>query len=113
LDGVLIVAHEEVDLVAIHASITGLNVGADLLESGADVRPTVGIVDRGGLVKTRCFGHGSRRPSSIGAPRAPLLLTRRPQTGHGFNCGPGRGWSGLHVNDRPRARGCRALVDFA
>jgi hypothetical protein len=34
-----------------------LNVGAELLESGADVRPTVGIVDRGGLEESWYIGH--------------------------------------------------------
>src|SRR5262249_49838062 len=62
LDGVLVVAHEEEDLVSFHAPVAGLDVGAELLECGADVRPAVGIVDGGGQEITRSFGHGFRAP---------------------------------------------------
>ena len=48
LIGVLVVAHQEVDGVALHPAEPGLHVGADLLERRADVRPAVGIVDRRG-----------------------------------------------------------------
>ena len=51
LHGVLVVAHQEVDLETLHAPVARLHVGADLLEGGADVRQAVGIVDRRGDVE--------------------------------------------------------------
>src|SRR5579885_2516757 len=97
LDGVLVVAHEEVDAVALHAAVAGLHVGAELLEGGADVRPAVGVVDGGGQVEARVVGHDS--PSSTGAagpardPADParvfLLHSRRRVAGHGFGVKPG------------------------
>src|SRR5262249_20452622 len=59
LDRVLVVAHQEVDVKTLHAAVAGLDVGAELLEGGADVRPAVGVVDGGGQVETRRFGHGN------------------------------------------------------
>ena len=46
LVGVLVVAHQEVDRGTFHPAEPGLDIGADLLERRADVRPAVGIVDR-------------------------------------------------------------------
>jgi len=54
-DRVFIVAHQEMDVVAFHAAIAGLYVGAELFKGGADVRPAIGIVDGGGDVEL--FGH--------------------------------------------------------
>src|SRR5262249_46200407 len=45
LDGVLVVAHQEEDVITLHAAVARLHVGAQLLERGADVRPAVGGVD--------------------------------------------------------------------
>ena len=58
LDRVLVVAHQEEDVEALHAAVAGLHVGAELLERGADVRPAVGVVDGGGLEPGLC-GHSS------------------------------------------------------
>src|SRR5262249_30447749 len=49
LDGVLVIAHQEADVVPLHAAIASLHIGAELLERGADVRPAIGIVDGGRL----------------------------------------------------------------
>ena len=46
LDRVFVVAHQEVDAIALHPAESSLHVGPDLLERGADVRAAVGIVDR-------------------------------------------------------------------
>ena len=46
LDRVLVVAHLEVDGVPFHPAEPRLDVGPDLLEGRADVRPAVGVVDR-------------------------------------------------------------------
>ncbi len=46
LDGVLVVAHQEVDRVAFHAAKPSLHVGPDFFEGRADMRAAVGIVDR-------------------------------------------------------------------
>src|SRR5262249_39432189 len=62
LDGVLVVAHQEEDLVALHAAVAGLHVGAELLKRGADVRPNVGIVDRRCLEETRFVGNDGNPP---------------------------------------------------
>ena len=51
LDGVFIVAHQEMYFKALHAAVAGLHVGADFLEGGADVRPAIGIVDRQVVMK--------------------------------------------------------------
>src|SRR5262249_46092287 len=83
LDRVLVVAHQEVDVVTLHAAVAGLHVGAELLEGGADVRPAVGVVDRGGQVKSIALGHDWSRPSSRG-PGSLYLLSRRKPPGYGF-----------------------------
>src|SRR5260370_4229310 len=57
LDGVLVVAHQEKDLVPLHAAVAGLDVGAEFLEGGADVGPAIGVVDGGGLKESRRIGH--------------------------------------------------------
>ena len=46
LDRVLVVAHQEVDGEPFHPAEPRLDVGPDLLERRADVRPAVGVVDR-------------------------------------------------------------------
>ena len=69
--GVLVVAHEEEDIEAFHAAVAGLDVGADLLEGGADVRPAVGVVDGGGQEKRRQSVHGYGTPHEGG--RTPIL----------------------------------------
>ena len=58
LDGVLVVAHQEVDRGSFHPAKPGLDVGADLLERRADVRPAVGVVDRRRDVELGRFSHG-------------------------------------------------------
>jgi hypothetical protein len=45
LDGVLVVSHQEKDLVTFHAAVTGLNIGTDFFKRRAYVWPTVGIID--------------------------------------------------------------------
>ena len=45
LDGVLVVSHQEKDLVTFHAAVTGLNIGTDFFKRRANVWPTVGIID--------------------------------------------------------------------
>ncbi len=69
LDGVFVVAHQEMDGVAFHAAESGLHVGADLLESGPDMRPAVGIVDR-----RRDVDSAIGCPSSL--PRSPPGLLK-------------------------------------
>ena len=60
LDRIFIIAHEEKDFVAFHAAIAGLYIGANFFKSSADVRPAIGIVDRGGQKKAWCIGHHIR-----------------------------------------------------
>src|SRR5205823_5742198 len=57
LDGVLVVAHQEPHVVPLLAAVAGLDVGADFLERGADVRPAVRVIDGGGQKETRSCGH--------------------------------------------------------
>src|SRR5579883_3312402 len=57
LDGVLVVAHEEEHVVALHAAIARLYVRAELFEGGADMRPAVGVIDGCGQKIARWFGH--------------------------------------------------------
>jgi hypothetical protein len=48
LDGVFIVAHQEVDRLALHPAKPSLHVGPDFFECGADMGAAVGIIDRRG-----------------------------------------------------------------
>src|SRR5262249_24850424 len=90
LDGVLIVAPPEMGLAAFHAAVAGLDVGADLLEGGADVRATIGVVDGRGLIETCWIGHDRRGPRNWGdkgRTPSPSLHTRTMLSGHGFGGG--------------------------
>ena len=73
---VLIDAGEEENLLALQPMITRDDVGEDLLVRMADVRRTVGVIDRGGEIER--FRH---RAQSIAGERCAR------------NCGPGRGGS--------------------
>ena len=80
LDGVLVVAHQEVDRVSLHPAEPSLDVGADLLERGADVGPAVGVVDRRGDIEA----HRSRLGPSVGLAGDRLFKRRcRRRVGHG------------------------------
>src|SRR5262249_46594853 len=57
LDRVLVVTHEEVDVIALLPAITCLHVGAEFLERRADVRPAVRIIDGGGQIEAWSLGH--------------------------------------------------------
>ena len=67
-----------------HAAESSLDVGADLLERRADVRPAIGIVDRRRDVKTRCCPSSLPRCRCAYAPIAGRCLridgqiSRRP-----------------------------------
>ena len=75
-DGVLVVAHQEVDRVPLHSAKSSLHVGSDLLERRADVRTAVGIVDRRGE-SIIAIGRPSFRSPMLTAfrtPTEPFLL---------------------------------------
>ncbi len=91
-DGVLVVAHQEMNGVALHPSKSSLHVGSDLLERSADVRATVGVVDRRGdqiarLVvhhpDPRCSPCSGGRDGTLFAPgasdRRSVIINRHPR----------------------------------
>src|SRR5262249_40252880 len=59
LDGILIIAHQEMNRSTLHPEESGLYVGTDLLECRADVRATVGVIDRRGEIITRFAIHSA------------------------------------------------------
>src|SRR5262249_51281943 len=63
-DGVFVVAHEQKNIVPVHAAIAGLDVGAELFKRGADMWPAIGIVDRG-CNEERGTGHKEFRRTTI------------------------------------------------
>ena len=57
LDGVFIIAHQELNCVAFHAAKSSLHICADLLERRSDVRTAIGIVDCRGDKESRLIVH--------------------------------------------------------
>ena len=45
LDGVFIVAHEKENIFPLHALEASLNISPNFFEGGANMRPTVGVID--------------------------------------------------------------------
>ena len=58
LDGVLIVAHQEMDLLSLHALVSRLDIGPYFLEGRTNMGAAVRIIDGGCNVETRSIAHG-------------------------------------------------------